>query len=90
MMNQFRRVIRIIAAVILCISQQALIVLCAVLAYDSEPWIGYVVALLCIPMLYVNRLTFLYYRKYGIINMMTMNADTSELDVPEENRWYRQ
>lgn len=75
---------------IYCILQQALVLLFALLAYDNEPWIGYVVALLVIPMLFINRLTIRYVTKYGIINMMTMNADTSDIDVPEENRWYRQ
>ncbi len=54
-MNSIKKVIRIIVAVILCISQQARIILFAILAYDSEPWMGYLVVLLCFPMLYVKK-----------------------------------
>lgn len=69
--------------------QQGLIVAIGFFIYaQSSLTIAVLVWCLCIPMLYVNYKTYKHVMKYGFINTMTMNADTSDIDVPKGKRWY--
>ena len=80
---------RFLLAVIMIIFQQLMIIGIGFIIYSqSSLIIAIVVWCLCIPMLYVNYKTYLHVMKYGVVNTMTMNADTSEIDVPKGNRWY--
>lgn len=80
---------RAIIAFVIVIMQQLLLIAFGLLAYDQERFLWAVVIWsLCIPMVYLNKWTIKLVMKYGIINFFTMNADTSELDVPQGARWY--
>lgn len=82
-------IIRFITSIFIIVLQQALIIGISFLVYaQSSTTIGIVLAFLCLPMLYVNYETYKHIMKYGLINFITINADTSEIDVPKGKRWY--
>ncbi|NNK81789.1 MAG: hypothetical protein HKO92_01575 [Flavobacteriaceae bacterium] len=88
-MKTLKTIIRLLAAVILIAFQQALIIGIGFLVYvENSNTIGILIWLLCLPMLYLNYKTYKYVMKYGFINFMTINADTSDIDVPKGKRWY--
>ena len=88
-MEVIKWIVNLIVAAICVVFQQAFVIFLGVLVYDatSLAW-GILIWLLCVPMLWLNYYTIQYIFKYGIINFMTMNADTSEIDVDKQNRWY--
>jgi hypothetical protein len=79
----------LIAAIICIVLQQGLIIGIGLLvsAQTSVFW-GRAIWILCIPMVYMNIKTYKNIMKYGLINFMTVNADTSEIDVPKDKRLY--
>ena len=80
---------RLIAILVFIILQQAIIVGMGFVVYaQSSPKWAIATWCLCIPMIYLNIKTYKYIMKYGLINFITMNADTSEIDVPKGKRWY--
>ena len=82
-------IFRFLVSIITVIFQQALIIGIGFLVYaQSSQSVAIVIWCLCIPMLYLNYKTYKHIMKFGLINTMTMNADTSELDVPKGERWY--
>jgi len=81
-------VFRSLVAIILVLLQQGLVIFTGIVALESSLTIGIVIFLICIPMLWVNKMTWKYIHKYGVINFNTINADTSEIDVPKGKRWY--
>ncbi len=88
-MKNIALVFRFLSALIMVIFQQGLIIGIGFLIYaQSSLVVAIIVWCLCIPMLYVNYKTYKYVMKYGVINFVTMNADTSEIDVPKGKRWY--
>lgn len=78
---------RKISALFICILQQGFILFMAILLADVHLALGIGVALLCIPMFKMNKLTYRYILKYGLIRTFSANADTSEIDVKKEDRW---
>lgn len=88
-MKILKTIIRLIVIIFLIVIQQAMIIGIGLLVYaQSSNIIGILILLLCIPMLYINYKTYKYIIKYGFINFMTINADTSDIDVPKGKRWY--
>ncbi len=82
-------IVRILVITILVIFEQGLVIGIGILVYaQSSLAMAVVIWCLCIPMLYINYQTYKLIMKHGIINFMTMNADTSEIDVPKGKRWY--
>ena len=80
---------RIIVIIILIVFQQVFIIGIGFLVYDkSSETVGIVIWFLCLPMLYINYQTYKYIMKHGVINFITINADTSEIDVSKGKRWY--
>ena len=78
-------------ATILVLLQQAIVIFIGLLVYDaSNLFWGVLVWLLCFPMIYLNYHTYKYIFKFGFINFITINADTSEIDVKVEDRWYNE
>ncbi|MFY0643959.1 MAG: hypothetical protein JXR19_05795 [Bacteroidia bacterium] len=81
--------INFIIAIIFCIAQQAFLILMGVVVYYQGPlFLAIIFWSLCLPMLKVNRLTIRYMMRFGFINFITMNADTSQIDVKKGERWY--
>ncbi len=81
--------VRIMAILLFVVLQQAMVVSIGFILYATEHLVwGIVIWTLCIPMVYVNFYTCRYIMKYGFINFITMNADTSQIDVPRGMRWY--
>jgi hypothetical protein len=75
--------------VFLILLQQTFVVGLGFLVYiQNSEVIGIVIWFLCLPMLYFNYKTYQLIMKYGLINFITMNADTSEIDVEKGKRWY--
>ena len=88
-MKTLKTIIRLIVIIILIVIQQGMIIGIGLIVYaQSSNIIGILIWLLCIPMLYINYKTYKYIMKYGFINFMTINADTSDIDVPKGKRWY--
>lgn len=88
-MKILKTIIRLIVIIFLIVIQQGMIIGIGLLVYaQSSKTIGILIWLLCIPMLYINYKTYKYIMKYGFINFMTINADTSDIDVPKGKRWY--
>ena len=88
-MKIFVFIIRLFSILIFVLSQQGLIIGIGALVYfQSSEILGMLIWILCIPMLYVNYLTARNVMKYGLIDFLTMNVDTSEIDVPKGKRWY--
>ena len=88
-MKTLKTIIRLIVIIFLIVIQQGMITGIGLLVYaQSSNIIGILIWLLCIPMLYINYKTYKYIMKYGFINFMTINADTSDIDVPKGKRWY--
>lgn len=88
-MKILKTIIRLIVIIFLIVIQQGMIIGIGLLVYaQSSNIIGILIWLLCIPMLYINYKTYKYIIKYGFINFMTINADTSDIDVPKGKRWY--
>lgn len=82
-------IFRLTVIILLIIFQQGLIFVIGFFIYSQGSTTGGIVAwLLAIPMVYLNYKTYQLIMKHGLINFMTMNADTSEIDVPKEERWY--
>lgn len=82
-------IFRLIVIALLILFQQGLIFVIGFLVFTQGSTIGAIVVwLLAIPMLYLNYKTYRLIMKYGIINFITVNADTSEIDVPKGDRWY--
>ena len=88
-MKTLKTIIRLIVIIFLIVIQQGMIIGIGLLVYaQSSKTIGILIWLLCIPMFYINYKTYKYLMKYGFINFMTINADTSDIDVPKGKRWY--
>lgn len=88
-MKRIVQIVRFITAIILIIFQQVFIIGIGFLVYSqSSLVVAIIIWCLCIPMLYLNYETYKHIMRYGLINTMAMNADTSELDVPKGKRWY--
>ena len=88
-MKTIKFLIQLIVIIILIAFQQAFIIGIGFLVYaESSETVGIVIWFLCLPMLYINYQTYKYIMKHGVINFMTINADTSEIDVPKVKRWY--
>lgn len=80
--------VRSVCAALLIVLQQAILLALGLIAAEFSFLVAVIIFALCLPMIYINKLTWQYVRKYGVINFYTMNADTSEIDVPKGNRWY--
>ena len=81
-------IFRIMVIIILIVFQQVFIIGIGLLVYTkSSEIVGIVIWFLCLPMLYINHQTYKYIMKHGFINFITINADTSEIDVPKGKRW---
>ena len=81
-------IFRIMVIIILIVFQQVFIIGIGLLVYaKSSETLGMVIWFLCLPMLYINYQTYKYIMKHGFINFITINADTSEIDVPKGKRW---
>jgi len=88
-MDGLKDLIRGITALFYIVLQQGFVVGLGYILYAQvELYWAVIVWLLCIPMFWVNKWTWLYVTKYGVINFMTANSDTSEIDVPPGDRWY--
>ena len=88
-MKTIKFLIRIIIAILFIIFQQAFIIGIGLLVYaQSSETFGIVIWFLCLPMLYINYKTYKYVMKFGFIDFITINADTSEIDVKKGKRWY--
>lgn len=74
-------------SIVFVLFQQALIILVGLLVFDKHnETFAYVIWSLCLPLLYLNYLTVKLVFKYGIIDFITINSDTSEIDVPHSKR----
>lgn len=90
-MDTFFHGIKVLAAVLVVLCQQALLIGLGLLLYERvHPILGVVLWLLCIPMLKINKQTYRYILKNGLITFYALNADTSEIDVPRENSLYQE
>lgn len=81
-------IFRSILAILLIAFQQGLIILFGVMFIRHSIIVGSVIFLLCLPMLWLNKMTWKYIRKYGTINFIAINSDTSEIDIEKGRRWY--
>lgn len=81
--------VRVIISIFLIVLQQAFIFGLGFLVYaQSSEVVGIVVWLLCLPMIYINYKTYKHIMRHGVIKFMTLNADTSDIDVPKGKRLY--
>ena len=81
--------VRVIISVIIIILQQAFIVGLGLLIYfENSKAVGILVLLLCLPMIYINYKTYKHIMRHGVIKFLTLNADTSDIDVPKGKRLY--
>ena len=88
-MSFITRLIRVVSIATLVILQQGMIIGVGLIVYSQSSLVwGIAIWTLCIPMLYFNKKTYQLIMKHGLINFFTINADTSEIDVPKGSRWY--
>jgi len=86
-MKALLKIVNIIIALFFIILQQYVLIGIGLLVYDSgHLFYAILVWLLCIPMIYLNMATWKYIHQYGLIAFITVNADTSEIDVKPEDR----
>ncbi len=88
-MKTINLIIKILISALFVACQQAILILSGILLLrDGHLNFAIVLWILCLPMLYLNYQTVKMVFKYGVINFITANADTSEIDVKVEDRWY--
>jgi hypothetical protein len=80
---------RMIISIFFIIIQHAFVFGLGLIVYaQTSEVLGIAVWLLSIPMIYINYKTYKHIMRHGVIKFMTMNADTSDIDVAKGKRLY--
>jgi|GEM_PF-2484342 len=82
--------LRTFVAVIFIVCQHALLLGLGLVCYGLSPVLAVIIWLLAFPMIYINKRTYQYVMKYGVFGFISINADTSEIDIEKGKRLYDQ